>query len=301
MKEKMKNRLLISAENLLDVPNAAEVQKEISRTAQWIEEMIPRLIDFILQVALAFVIIIIGMKFIGWIRKILRKTLERREADTGLIQFLDSFTKYGLYLILAMSVLQKFGVQTASIVAAIGSAGVAVGLALQGSLSNIAGGVLILLLKPFKVGDYIVQGSLEGTVTEIQLFYTTLSTPDNKKIVIPNGQLSDNSLINVTGADTRRLDIQVGISYGSDIRRAKDILLQLGNQDPDVLREEEKAPMAAVTELADSSVNMLLRVWTPTEKYWEVKFRLNEAVKLSFDEAGIEIPFNQLDVHVING
>lgn len=297
----MKNRLLISAENLLDVPNAAEVQKEISRTAQWIEEMIPRLIDFILQVALAFVIIIIGMKFIGWIRKILRKTLERREADTGLIQFLDSFTKYGLYLILAMSVLQKFGVQTASIVAAIGSAGVAVGLALQGSLSNIAGGVLILLLKPFKVGDYIVQGSLEGTVTEIQLFYTTLSTPDNKKIVIPNGQLSDNSLINVTGADTRRLDIQVGISYGSDIRRAKDILLQLGNQDPDVLREEEKAPMAAVTELADSSVNMLLRVWTPTEKYWEVKFRLNEAVKLSFDEAGIEIPFNQLDVHVING
>lgn len=301
MKEKMKNRLLISAENLLDVPNASEVQKEISRTAQWIEEMIPRLIDFILQVALAFVIIIIGMKFIGWIRKILRKTLERREADTGLIQFLDSFTKYGLYLILAMSVLQKFGVQTASIVAAIGSAGVAVGLALQGSLSNIAGGVLILLLKPFKVGDYIVQGSLEGTVTEIQLFYTTLSTPDNKKIVIPNGQLSDNSLINVTGADTRRLDIQVGISYGSDIRRAKDILLQLGNQDPDVLREEEKAPMAAVTELADSSVNMLLRVWTPTEKYWEVKFRLNEAVKLSFDEAGIEIPFNQLDVHVING
>lgn len=301
MKEKMKNRLLISAENLLDVPNAAEVQREISRTAQWIEEMIPRLIDFILQIALAFVIIIIGMKFIGWIRKILRKTLERREADTGLIQFLDSFTKYGLYLILAMSVLQKFGVQTASIVAAIGSAGVAVGLALQGSLSNIAGGVLILLLKPFKVGDYIVQGSLEGTVTEIQLFYTTLSTPDNKKIVIPNGQLSDNSLINVTGADTRRLDIQVGISYGSDIRRAKDILLQLGNQDPDVLREEEKAPMAAVTELADSSVNMLLRVWTPTEKYWEVKFRLNEAVKLSFDEAGIEIPFNQLDVHVING
>lgn len=297
----MKNRLLISAENMLDMPNAAEVQREISRTAQWIEDMIPRLIDFILQIALAFLIIIIGMKFIGWIRKILRRTLERREADTGLIQFLDSFTKYGLYLILAMSVLQKFGVQTASIVAAIGSAGVAVGLALQGSLSNIAGGVLILLLKPFRVGDYIVQGSLEGTVTEIQLFYTTLSTPDNKKIVIPNGQLSDNSLINVTGADTRRLDIQVGISYGSDIKRAKDILLQLGNHDPDVLKEAEKAPMAAVEELADSSVNMLLRVWTPTEKYWEVKFRLNEAVKLSFDEAGIEIPFNQLDVHVING
>jgi len=293
--------IFASAENTLDLTNVADVQKELSKTAQWLEDLMPRLVNFVLQVAFAFVIIIIGVKFIGWIRKILRRTLEKREADTGLIQFLDSFTKYGLYLILGLSVLQKFGVQTTSIVAAIGSAGVAVGLALQGSLSNIAGGVLILLLKPFKVGDFIVQGSLEGTVGEIQLFYTTLLTPDNRKIVIPNGQLSDNSLTNVTAEALRRLDITVGISYHSDIRLAKEILLKLGNSDPDVLREdEEKAPMAVVTELGESSVNMMLRVWTPTDKYWDVKFRLNEAVKLSFDEAGIEIPFNQLDVHVIN-
>lgn len=295
----MKN-IFAAVQNTLDITDVGEVREELSKTAQWMGDMVPRLVEFILEVALAFIIIAIGVKFIGWIRKILRKTLERREADTGLIQFLDSFTKYGLYLILGLSILQKFGVQTTSIVAAIGSAGVAVGLALQGSLSNIAGGVLILLLKPFKVGDFIVQGSLEGTVSEIELFYTTLSTPDNRRVVIPNGQLADNSLTNVTAATTRRLDIQVGISYNSDIKLAKDILLKLGQKDPDViLDDEEKMPMAVVAELSESSVDMLLRVWTPTDKYWEVKFRLNEAVKLSFDEAGIEIPYNQLDVHVV--
>ena len=146
----------------------------------------------------------------------------------------------------------------------------------------------------------LIQDSLEGTVSEIQLFYTTLTTPDNRKIVIPNGQLADNSLINATAADTRRLDIRVGISYSSDMKLAKEILLNLGNSDEDTIKEAEKAPMAAVEELGDSAVNMLLRVWTPTDQYWAVKFRLTEAVKESFDEAGIEIPFNQLDVHLIN-
>lgn len=295
----MKN-LICAAEAAIHITDAAEVKAELSKTAQWVEGMIPKLLDFVLEVALAFVVIIVGVKVIGWIRKIIRKALAKHDADTGLIQFLDSLVKYGLYIILALSILQRFGVQTTSIVAAIGSVGVAIGLALQGSLSNFAGGVIILLLKPFKVGDYVIQGDLEGTVSEIQLFYTTLSTGDNRKIVIPNGQLADNSLINATAADTRRLDIHVGISYNSDIKAAKDILLNLGLNDPDVLQVEEKAPMAAVAELGESSVNMLLRVWTPTDKYWDVKFRLNEAVKLSFDEAGIEIPYNQLDVHLIN-
>ena len=224
----------------------------------------------------------------------LKKSLEKNNADTGLVQFLDSLVKYSLYILLALTVLQRFGVQTTSIVAAIGSVGVAIGLALQGSLSNFAGGVIILLLKPFKVGDYVIQ------VSEIQLFYTTLTTGDNRKIVIPNGQLADNSLINATAADSRRLDIKVGISYKSDVKLAKDILLKLGNEDGDTLKEEGKEPMAAVEELGDSAVNMLLRVWTTTDNYWNVKFRLTEAVKASFDEAGIEIPYNQLDVHLIN-
>lgn len=295
----MKN-LFAVAETVIDLTDAAEVKKELSKFGEWVEGLIPRALDFVIEVALAFVFIVIGMKLIGWVRKILRKSLERNHADTGLVQFLDSLVKYGLYILLALTILQRFGVQTTSIVAAIGSVGVAIGLALQGSLSNFAGGVIILLIKPFKVGDYVIQGSLEGNVSEIQLFYTTLTTPDNRKIIIPNGQLADNSLINATAADTRRLDIKVGISYNSDVKLAKDLLLELGENDPDTLKEEGKAPMAAVEELADSSVNMLLRVWTPTDKYWDVKFRLTEAVKTTFDEAGIEIPFNQLDVHLIN-
>lgn len=295
----MKN-LIAVAESTIDLTNPVEVKAELSKFGEWVEGLIPRVLDFIIEVALAFVFIVIGMKLIGWVRKILRKSLEKNHADTGLVQFLDSLVKYGLYILLALTILQRFGVQTTSIVAAIGSVGVAIGLALQGSLSNFAGGVIILLIKPFKVGDYVIQGSLEGTVSEIQLFYTTLTTPDNRKIIIPNGQLADNSLINATAADTRRLDIKVGISYNSDVKLAKDLLLKLGENDSDTLKEEGKAPMAAVDELADSSVNMLLRVWTPTDKYWDVKFRLTEAVKFAFDEAGIEIPFNQLDVHLIN-
>lgn len=292
--------LFTSVAQTIDLQDAEAVKKEISRFGQWLDELFPKLLDFVLQVALAFVFLVIGVKLIGWVRKLVRHSLEKNHADTGVIQFLDSMVKYGLYIILALTILQRFGVQTTSIVAAIGSVGVAIGLALQGSLSNFAGGVIILLIKPFKVGDYIIQDSLEGTVTEIQLFYTTLTTGDNRKVIIPNGQLADNSLINVTAAETRRLDIKVGISYGSDVKLAKEILLKLGNEDSDTLKEDGKAPMAAVEELADSSVNMLLRVWTPTDQYWTVKFRLTEAVKLAFDEEGIEIPFPQMDVRVID-
>ena len=293
----MKNLLAMEEAAMTD---AAQVQQEISKVGEWVEGLIPKALDFVIEVALAFVVIIIGMKLIKWVRKLLKKSLEKNNADTGLVQFLDSLVKYGLYILLALTILQRFGVQTTSIVAAIGSVGVAIGLALQGSLSNFAGGVIILLLRPFKVGDYVIQGSLEGTVSEIQLFYTTLTTGDNRKIVIPNGQLADNSLINATAAETRRLDIKVGISYKSDVKLAKDILLKLGNEDESTLKEEGKAPMAAVEELGDSAVNMLLRVWTATGDYWNVKFRLTEAIKASFDEAGIEIPYNQLDVHLIN-
>ena len=292
----MNNFLLTSKQDV----DFVQVEKELSETAQWIEEtMMPRVIEFILQLTLAFVVIIIGMKVIKWVRKILKKSLEKNGAEQGLVQFLDSLVKYILYLILALTILQRFGIQTTSIVAAIGSLGVAIGLALKGSFSNFAGGVIVLLLKPFVVGDYIIQDGMEGTVHEIQLFYTTLLTGDNRKIIIPNGQLADNSLINTTAAKSRRVDIRVGISYSADIKLAKEILLNLGNNEPCALMDEGKKPMAAVEALAESSVNMLLRLWVPTDKFWEVTFRLNEAVKNAFDEAGIEIPYNQLDVHVI--
>ena len=283
----------------LEIADVADVKKELGRFGEWVEGLFPKVFDMILEIALAFVFIVIGMKLIKWTRKLLTKSLEKNNADTGLIQFLDSLVKYGLYIILALTILQRFGVQTTSIVAAIGSLGVAIGLALKGSFSNFAGGVIVLLLKPFVVGDYIIQDGMEGTVHEIQLFYTTLLTGDNRKIIIPNGQLADNSLINTTAAKSRRVDIRVGISYSADIKLAKEILLNLGNNEPCALMDEGKKPMAAVEALAESSVNMLLRLWVPTDKFWEVTFRLNEAVKNAFDEAGIEIPYNQLDVHVI--
>ena len=293
-------KLLCTAEAAVEIKDVAEVKEELSRFGKWLEELVPKLFDTILEIAFAFVFLVIGIKVIGWIRKLARRSLEHHGADTGLIQFLDSLVKYGLYIILGLTILQRFGVQTTSIVAAIGSVGVAIGLALQGSLSNFAGGVIILILKPFKVGDYVIQGDLEGNVSEIQLFYTTLTTVDNRKIIIPNGQLADNSLINATAAETRRIDIRVGISYNGDMKLAKEILLKIGNEDECTIKEGEKAPMAAVEELGESSVNMLLRVWAPTDRYWDTKFRLTEAVKAGFDEAGIEIPFNQLDVHLIN-
>ena len=296
----MKNILLVADVVEEVVPDLETVEEEITKTAQWVEDMVPRAIEFVLQVALAFVVIVIGMKVIGWVRKLLRKSLEKQSADTGLAQFLDSLVKYGLYTLLGISILSHFGVQTTSIVAAIGSVGVAIGLALQGSLSNFAGGVIILLLKPFKVGDYIIQGDLEGYVSEIQLFCTSLNTADNRRIIIPNGQLADNSLINAYASEYRRIDVTVGISYQSDIKAAKEVLLKVGAEDADTIKEGERAPIAAVTELADSSVNMLLRVLAPTVDYWAIKFRLTEAVKLALDDAGIEIPFNQLDVHLIN-
>ena len=195
-----------------------------------------------------------------------------------------------------MILLQLVGVAVTSLAAAFASAGVAIGLALQGSLANFAGGLLILLMKPFVIGDYIIQGECEGTVREIGLVYTRLQTPDNRRVMIPNGKLADSSLINVTANPTRRLDITVGIGYDSDLRLAKEILRRLVEQDPARIREQEV--QVFVSELADSAVNLGLRLWVATDDYWTAKWRLTEELKMAFDEAGVEIPFRQVDVHM---
>ncbi len=193
-----------------------------------------------------------------------------------------------------------FGLDAASVVALLGSAGVAIGLAIQGSLSNFAGGVLILLLKPFKVGDYIIAGNgNEGTVVEIQIFYTKLTTADNRLVVIPNGELSNSSMINASAMPTRRIDIPVGISYEADIRMAKEVLLKVLEEDPGVLQDEEKRVF--VDDLADSSVVLNLRCYSTNENFWETRWRLMESVKYALDEAGIGIPFPQVDVHMKEG
>ncbi len=250
------------------------------------------------RILFAIICFFIGAQVIRFVRRIVRRGMEKAKADVGVVQFVDSFLKAALFVVLAFMIAASFGVDAASIVALLGSAGVAIGLAVQGSLSNLAGGVLILLLKPFKVGDYIIEGSAgkEGEVSEIQIFYTKLITPDNRVIVLPNGNLANNSIVNVTAQHCRRLDVPVGISYGSDIKKAKDVLLQMLQEDKKTLKDREM--LVFVDELADSCIRLDVRCWFANEDYWEGKWRITENCKYALDEAGIEIPFNQMDVHL---
>lgn len=254
--------------------------------------------DLVIRILLAILFFAIGIQVIKVLRKIIVKSMERVNAELGAIQFVDSFIKVAMYVVLVLMLAASFGMDAASIVAVLGSAGVALGLALQGSLSNLAGGVLILVLKPFKVGDYIIEGvsDKEGEVSEIQIFYTKLVTPDNKVIVLPNGTLANNNLINVTANSCRRMDICVGISYRSDICCAKKTLLEILENDAKVMQDKER--LVVVDELADSCVKLLVRCWFKNQDYWEGKWRITEASKYALDKAGIEIPFPQLDVHV---
>lgn len=278
--------------------DAQEVEKEVGRLASYMDEHIPMLISFGIRVVIAILVFIIGMRVIKFIRRLVRRPLERAGVDVGIVQFLDSLIKVSLYALLIFIIAVRFGLEPASVAAIIGSAGLALGLALQGSLANFAGGVLILLLKPFVVGDYIIEDTHknEGAVAEISLFYTKLSTPDNKTIVIPNGVLANSSLTNVTAQEKRRLDIAVGISYTSDLKMAKATLEQLLAEEEAILKDEEI--LVFVDQLADSSVVLACRAWVKTEDYWAVKWKLNEEIKLTFDEKGIEIPFHQIDVTI---
>ena len=235
------------------------------------------------RVLFAVICFIIGSQVIKFIRRAVHRGMERAKADVGVVQFM---------------IASSFGVDAASIVALLGSAGVAIGLAVQGSLSNLAGGVLILLLKPFKVGDYIVEGASgkEGEVSEIQIFYTKLVTPDNREIILPNGALANNSIVNVTTRHCRRADVKVGIAYGADLKKAKDVLLQMLREDDKVLKSRDINVF--VEELGESAVFLNLRCWFTNEEFWEGKWRITENCKYVLDEAEIEIPFKQLDVHL---
>ncbi|MCB6285273.1 mechanosensitive ion channel family protein [[Clostridium] scindens] len=275
--------------------------KEVSRFAQYIQDNIPTLIGFGIRVLLALVFFFIGRILIKWIRKIVRRSIERSSADKGVEQFVDSVLKFALYFLLIFSIASKFGVDTTSVAALIASGGVAIGLALQGSLSNFAGGVLILLLKPFEVGDYIIEDSngKEGTVKEIQIFYTKLSTIDNKTIVIPNGMLTNNSLTNATAKDERRLDLKLSISYSADLKKAKMLIENIIRQDESILKDDEI--VVFVDDLADSAVVIGARAWVKNEEFWPTRWRLLETIKLTLDEHGVEIPYPQLTVHMPKG
>ena len=276
----------------------AEATKEVNGFFQFIEDNIPNIVSFGIKVVLALVFFFIGSKVIKWIRKIVRRSFERTGADTGVTQFVESMLKFGLYALLIFMIATNFGVESSSVAALIASAGVAVGLALQGSLSNFAGGILILLLKPFVVGDYIAvpQEGIEGTVKEIQIFYTKMATVDNQTVVVPNSILTSNSLTNVTARPERKLDLKVGISYDADMKQAKHIIEEILHRDLSVIQDEEI--VVFVSDLADSAVMIGLRAWVKTEEYWAARWRILEQIKTEFDQAGIEIPYNQLTVHL---
>ena len=275
-----------------------EAVKQVNQLTQYVQDSIPELITFGLKVLAALVAFFVGRLVIRWIRKIVRRSFERSGADKGVEQFVDSLLKYGLYALLVFSLISSLGFDTTSVAAVLASGGVAIGLALQGSLSNFAGGVLILLLKPFVVGDYIIEDSngKEGTVKEIQIFYTKLSTIDHKTIVIPNGMLTNNSITNATAKDERQLDLRVGISYDADIRQAKSVIENLLIKDECIIKNEQINVF--VHELADSAVVLGIRAWVKNEEYWETRWRLLEEIKILLDENGIEIPYPQMAVHM---
>lgn len=284
-----------AADNLAELEELGKMAKP-GVLKSHLEDMTPYLIDFAVRVLISIIIYFVGKRLIKWLRKILRRAMERSGVDEGVRQFLDSCAKISLYVVLAVAVVNQLGVETTSVVAVLGSAGLALGLALQGSLSNFAGGVLILLFKPFKVGDYIIEDTHgnEGTVSEIMIFYTKLTTTDNRTVVIPNGTLANSSLTNVTQREQRRIDLYVGISYEADVRKAKELLMELLMAEKDRLEEEEMSVFVA--DLEDSSVKLGCRIWVTAEHYWEVKWRLTEQIKEIFDENHIEIPYNQLTV-----
>lgn len=272
--------------------------KEVSQFTTYLQNHIPDLISFGIKVVFALVFFFIGRIVIRWIRKLVRKSMQRSGADKGVEQFVDSLLKFSLYFLLLFMIGTKFGIDASSVAALIASGGVAIGLAMQGSLSNFAGGVLILLLKPFEVGDYIIEDTNknEGTVKEIQIFYTKLTTIDNKTIVIPNGILTNNSLTNATAKDERRLDLKVDISYDADLKKAKAMITDVLNNDPAVLREDEI--VVFVDELGESSVVLGARAWTKSADFWQAKWRILENIKEKMDENQIEIPYRQLTVHM---
>ena len=275
-----------------------EAAEDVNVFIQYLQDHIPNLISFAIEIVLALIFFFLGRIVIKWIRKLTRKMLERSNVDKGVETFVDSLLKFILYGILLFTIATKFGFDTASVAALIASAGVAVGLAVQGSLSNFAGGILILLLKPFVVGDYIIEDNHgdEGTVKEIQLFYTKLLTVDNRTVVIPNGMLTNNSLTNVTHMDERKLELKVSISYESDLLKAKAVLADLIRKESRIMQDKEHKIF--VDELGDDGVILGMRCWVSTEDYWNVRWNMLEEIKLTFDRESIVIPYRQMNVRI---
>lgn len=296
------NTILLQAMELTTEEQAIkEAVQNPTIIKKFIEENAPVVFGFCIRLVIAILIYFIGSKIIKTIIKIFKHSMERSNVEPGAISFLSSFIKYILNFLLILFLLSGLGVSAVgtTVVALLGSAGVTAGLALQGSLSNFVGGVLILILKPFVVGDYIMAHAegQEGTVAEMSIFYTKLKTIDNKLILLPNGTLANSTITNVSKMDKRRVDIIVGVSYEANLSKAKFVLGQVVEKQEKVLKD---SPIDIfVSELADSSVNLGVRVWVNSEDYWPVKWKMTEDIKNALDENRISIPYPQVDVHMI--
>ena len=248
------------------------------------------------KILIGLLILSIGWKLVKRAVNIFNAILEKRNIDPTISSFLDGVISISLKILLILIVMDYVGLKTSSLVALVGSAGLAIGLALQGSLSNFAGGVIILIIRPFNVGDLIDSGDHTGTVEKIGIFYTHLVTFDNKQILIPNGELANKSIVNCTSKDTRRVDLNFTVGYEQEISKVKSALFSVINTEELILKDPK--PFVALSKHGDSAITFVVRVWTKTEDYWTVHFNLLERVKMKFDEEEISIPYNQMDVHI---
>lgn len=261
------------------------------------QELIDTAVDIGINLLIALVILFIGLRLAKFFSKMIARILESRGSDKGLISFMKSLVSGLVKVLTVITVFSQVGIEMTSFVAILGAAGLAIGMAFSGTLSNFAGGVIILLLKPFKVGDFIEAQGESGTVSEIQIFHTILLTPDNKTIILPNGPVSTGNVTNYSTQDLRRVDFTFGFGYGEDLKLAKETVLEIINSHDKVLKDPE--PFVRLGSLGDSSVNLTVRIWAKKEDYWDIHFYVNEKVYQKFDEVeGLSIPFPQMDVHV---
>lgn len=276
--------------NFLTLDISTDAQKYLDKIIDWLSAVLPKLIGAIL-------ILIIGLCLAKIIKKIIKNAMTKAKLDEGITSFLNSLISVALNIVIVITVLSQLGVNMTTIIAALSAATVAIGLALKDSLSNVASGALILMNKPFKINDYLLIESFEGIVIKIEIMYTTILTSDNKQIAIPNSKLTSNTIINYTAQDKRRVDLLFSISYNQNITEAKNVIRSVIEKNDKVLKEKE--PFIVVSKHGESCVEITVRVWAAKENYWDVYFGLMENVKNSFDENNIEIPYNQLDVHLI--
>ncbi|QYO69741.1 small-conductance mechanosensitive channel MscS [Vibrio cholerae] len=272
------------------------IVESFNQVNTWLTNNSDLLIQYGVNVISAILILFIGNLVVKGVAGSVAKVLKKKEMDKAVVDFIHGIVRYTLFIIVLIAALSRIGVQTASVVAVIGAAGLAVGLALQGSLSNFAAGVLIVAFRPFKSGDYVEIGGVAGSVDSIQIFQTVLKSPDNKMVVVPNSAVIGGAITNYSRHETRRVDMVIGVSYKSDLQKTKRVLRETLEKDPRILKDPDIT--IGVLTLADSSINFVVRPWCKTEDYWKVYFDSMQAIKEALDANGIEIPFPQMDVHL---